>query len=163
MTVPYVGAISLFAGTYDIKGWSYCDGKILKIENFPELYEVIGNKYGGDATTQQDFALPNLQEAEKGLNGVRYQIAVIENIFAPDPLTSYIFLSVFDTPPNGYTFYDGALLRIQQYQALYSIIGTTYGGNGTTTFALPNLTEAEKGLNGARYVICINGIYPTRN
>lgn len=42
-------------------------------------------------------------------------------------------------PPVGYMFCNGALLSISQYTALYSILGTTYGGDGRTTFALPNL------------------------
>jgi len=107
--------------------------------------------------------LPNLLEAEKGLGGARYQIALVENTFAPDPIIGNIFLNVMETPPDGCAFCDGTILRIQQYQALYSLIGTTFGGNGSTTFALPNLAEAEKLLNGARYVISIDGIFPVRN
>lgn len=41
--------------------------------------------------------------------------------------------------PQGYMLCNGQTLPISQNQALYSIIGTTYGGNGTTTFNLPNL------------------------
>lgn len=41
--------------------------------------------------------------------------------------------------PRGYMFCNGSLLAISQYSALFSLIGTTYGGNGTTTFALPDL------------------------
>lgn len=41
--------------------------------------------------------------------------------------------------PRGYMFCDGSLLSIAQYTALYSILGTTYGGDGRTTFGLPNL------------------------
>src|SRR5271167_3236732 len=41
--------------------------------------------------------------------------------------------------PYGFMPMDGQLLPINQNQALFSILGTTYGGNGTTTFALPNL------------------------
>ena len=41
--------------------------------------------------------------------------------------------------PDGYYFCDGTLLPIQQYAALYSIIGITYGGDGRTNFALPDL------------------------
>jgi len=42
-------------------------------------------------------------------------------------------------PPRGYMFCAGQLLSIAQNNALFSLLGTTYGGNGTTTFALPNL------------------------
>ncbi|MCB2376440.1 tail fiber protein [Hymenobacter sp. BT635] len=41
--------------------------------------------------------------------------------------------------PKGWYFCNGQLLSIQQNQALFSLLGTTYGGNGTTTFALPDL------------------------
>lgn len=42
-------------------------------------------------------------------------------------------------PPLDWLLCDGAVLNINQYEPLYSLIGTTYGGNGTTTFALPDL------------------------
>lgn len=41
--------------------------------------------------------------------------------------------------PSGWAACNGQLLQIQQNAALFSILGTTYGGNGTTTFALPDL------------------------
>jgi microcystin-dependent protein len=41
--------------------------------------------------------------------------------------------------PIGWMFCNGQLLPISQYDALYAVIGTTYGGDGVTTFALPNL------------------------
>lgn len=41
--------------------------------------------------------------------------------------------------PRGYMLCNGALLSIAQYSALFTILGTTYGGDGQTTFALPNL------------------------
>jgi microcystin-dependent protein len=41
--------------------------------------------------------------------------------------------------PLGWAFCDGSLLPISQYAALFNLVGTTYGGNGTTTFALPDL------------------------
>lgn len=42
-------------------------------------------------------------------------------------------------PPVNWKFCDGSLLNIQSYQALYALIGTIYGGDGVTTFGLPNL------------------------
>ena len=41
--------------------------------------------------------------------------------------------------PRGYAFCNGQILSIAQNSALFAILGTTYGGNGTSTFALPNL------------------------
>jgi microcystin-dependent protein len=45
----------------------------------------------------------------------------------------------FNFPPKGWAMCNGQLLPINQNQALFAILGTTYGGNGQTTFALPNL------------------------
>jgi len=45
----------------------------------------------------------------------------------------------FNFAPSGWAFCNGQLLQIAQNDALYSLLGTTYGGDGTTTFGLPNL------------------------
>lgn len=64
--------------------------------------------------------------------------------------------------PRGTAFCEGQLLSIQQHPALFSILSTRYGGDGKTTFALPNLKKAEEVLGGARYIIDIEGMYPPR-
>ena len=48
----------------------------------------------------------------------------------------------FTFAPRGFVLCDGQLMSIAQNTALFSILGTTYGGNGTSTFALPNLQGA---------------------
>jgi microcystin-dependent protein len=52
---------------------------------------------------------------------------------------SEIRLFSFNFPPKGWAFCNGQFLPINQNQALFALLGTTYGGNGQTTFALPNL------------------------
>ena len=93
--------------------------------------------------------------------------------------------------PRGWAFCDGQLLPISSNTALFSILGTTYGGDGRTTFALPDLRNAVpvgvgrrtgaaseirqgspvnvsgnsselKGV-GLRYIICMQGLYPSRS
>ncbi len=56
-----------------------------------------------------------------------------------DPFLAEVKIVSFNFPPRGWAFCNGQLLSIAQNQALFSLLGTTYGGNGTTTFALPNL------------------------
>jgi microcystin-dependent protein len=56
-----------------------------------------------------------------------------------EPFLSEIEIYAFNFPPKGFAFCNGQLLPINQNQALFSLIGTFYGGNGTTNFALPNL------------------------
>jgi microcystin-dependent protein len=50
-----------------------------------------------------------------------------------------IRLMSFNFAPKGWALCNGPFLPISQNQALFSLLGTTYGGNGTTTFQLPNL------------------------
>ncbi|HEV2864709.1 MAG TPA: tail fiber protein [Pyrinomonadaceae bacterium] len=57
----------------------------------------------------------------------------------PDPFLSEIKIVSFNFPPKGWALCNGQLLPINQNQALFSLLGTTYGGNGQTNFALPNL------------------------
>ena len=57
-----------------------------------------------------------------------------------DPFISEIRIFAGNYAPAGWAFCDGQLLSIPQNQILFKLIGTTYGGNGTTNFALPNLS-----------------------
>jgi microcystin-dependent protein len=57
-------------------------------------------------------------------------------------------------PANGQT------LSINQNQALFALLGTTYGGNGTTYFVLPDLRAVAP--NNMTYMICDQGYFPSR-
>ena len=56
-----------------------------------------------------------------------------------EPFLSEIRIMSFNFPPKGWAFCNGQLLPINQNQALFALLGTTYGGNGQTNFGLPNL------------------------
>ena len=56
-----------------------------------------------------------------------------------EPFLSEIRMMSFVFPPKGWALCNGQLLPINQNQALFSLLGTTFGGNGQTTFALPDL------------------------
>ncbi|HJQ38996.1 MAG TPA: phage tail protein [Thermoanaerobaculia bacterium] len=101
-----------------------------------------------------------------------------------DHSLSEIRIFPFDSLPNGWMPCDGQQLKIDQYQALYSLLGDTFGGDGRTTFALPDLRGKvpaggySRGRNAPSpsnepgpketqptvalvYAICIDGIYPS--
>lgn len=59
-----------------------------------------------------------------------------------EPYIAQIMIFAFNFAPRNWAFCNGALLPIAQNQALFSIIGTTYGGDGRTTFALPNIQDS---------------------
>ncbi|MCB9399651.1 MAG: phage tail protein [Acidobacteria bacterium] len=56
-----------------------------------------------------------------------------------DPFVAEIRIYPFNFAPSGWAFCDGQLLPLSQNTALFSLLGTTYGGNGKSNFALPNL------------------------
>src|SRR6202030_4711668 len=55
------------------------------------------------------------------------------------PFLGEIVIVPYNFAPRTFAFCNGQILSISQNTALFSLLGTTYGGNGTTTFALPNL------------------------
>src|ERR1700761_4579341 len=56
-----------------------------------------------------------------------------------DPFLGQIMIFGGNFTPYGWAFCQGQLLNISQYSALYALLGTMYGGNGSTTFGLPDL------------------------
>ncbi|MDF1606913.1 tail fiber protein [Hoeflea sp. YIM 152468] len=56
-----------------------------------------------------------------------------------EPFLAEVKLMGFNFAPRGWAFCDGQILPINQNQSLYSLLGTTYGGDGRTNFALPDL------------------------
>jgi microcystin-dependent protein len=86
----------------------------------------------------QGFNLDNMQP----FVAVNYIIAlqgVYPSRSSADPLLGEIIMFAGNFAPRGWAFCNGQLLPISQYTALFSILGTTYGGDGRTTFALPDL------------------------
>ncbi len=110
-----------------------------------------------------------------------------------DPFIGEIRLVGFNFAPQGWAFCNGQLLPIAQHTALFSLLSTTYGGDGKTTFALPDLrgraalgAGQNPGLNTAQgesmtvnagagqgngtvntltlnYIIALQGIFPPRD
>lgn len=80
-------------------------------------------------------------------------------------LLGQVFLFAGNFAPEGAQPADGKLLQVAQNTALYSVLGTRYGGDGTTTFALPDLRDvAPRAANGASasYFVCVAGEFPNR-
>lgn len=73
------------------------------------------------------------------------------------PFLGEIRITSFEFAPRGWAFCNGQILPINQNQALFSLLGTNFGGNGTNTFALPNLQarvpmHTGSGPGGSYYV-----------
>ena len=59
MTTPFVGEITLFGGNFAPRDWHFCDGTLLQVSQYTELFAVISTTYGGDGRTT--FGLPDLR------------------------------------------------------------------------------------------------------
>ena len=70
----------------------------------------------------------------------------------------------FQLCPVGWAPLNGELLAINQNQALFALLGTTYGGDGQTTFALPTVRPIFSATGAAlQQCIALQGIFPSRN
>jgi microcystin-dependent protein len=70
-----------------------------------------------------------------------------------EPFLSEIVLFSFNFSPRGFTACNGQLLPISQNQALFALLGTIFGGNGTSNFGLPNLRGRAVGHVGNGYTL----------
>lgn len=59
MGEPYLGEIRPFNGTEPPDGWSWCDGRQLPVAEYPELFAILGQRFGGDG--DETFAVPALR------------------------------------------------------------------------------------------------------
>jgi microcystin-dependent protein len=78
-----------------------------------------------------------------------------------EPYLGEVILFAGNYAPRGWAFAEGQQLPIAQHQALFSILGTMYGGDGRTTFALPDTRGDEPAC--MHYIIALQGVFPSRN
>lgn len=166
MSEPFIGQVMLFAGNFAPRGWAFCQGQILAINQYSALFSVLGNTYGGDGRTT--FALPNLsgrvpvgQGQGPGLNpvqigqtfGEQNTTLGVANIPAhshemtfslPDPEPAVPPTEA--TSPAGYT--PSATPGPKTAQT------TAVGGGQPFSNQPPSL--------GMNYIIALEGIYPSR-
>jgi microcystin-dependent protein len=166
MSSEIVGMIKLYTETFDPAQFRPCNGQSLAAAEFPSLYAVIGNTFGGDSA---NFNLPNLNASLPFPGGkTPVYIMCVHGTFPGAGTGQKDYLGVvklYGGTPALTTFKhcNGQSLPVDNWQALYSIIGTTYGGS-TTNFNLPNLNTPTPfpTAPAVKYVICVSGVYPPR-
>ncbi|CAK7009941.1 phage tail protein [Saezia sanguinis] len=78
-----------------------------------------------------------------------------------DVFLGQIILVPYGFAPREFALCDGRMMAINSNQALFSLLGNKFGGNGMATFALPDLKD--KAPEGLQYVIALQGVYPSRD
>ncbi|WP_217989993.1 InlB B-repeat-containing protein [Paenibacillus sp. 7523-1] len=142
---PYLGEIRLFPYSAIPRGWMPARGQSMSITQNTALYSLLGNNFGGDGKTT--FSLPNLSGAAP--DGMGYYLALNgifpsrdESIYGAGPsVLGEVRLFPYRFTPPGWLALNGQEVSTSTYSDLYQMIGTTYGGDGSTTFKLPNMPK----------------------
>ncbi len=165
-----LGSLLLIPYDYVPVHFAPCQGQLLPVQSNPALFSLLGTKFGGDG--QIEFGLPDMRK-HAPIKGLSYAIATrgiypkrkaLESnyYYGIPPLLGQIscvaYLAKYD-PPSGWAKCDGQLLNIDKNVALYSLLGAKFGGDGQTTFALPDLRDHEL-KKGLTYVIALIGRFP---
>lgn len=164
----FIAEIRLFAGNFAPRGWAFCNGQIMSIAQNTALFSILGTTYGGNGQTT--FALPDL----------RGRVAVG---FGDGPATSprqlgeaggseTVTLTQAQMPAHSHTLaVRDADPTTKVPSAGYNANGGGYGAPATAT--APADTVGVAGGNqpvgtmppflGLSYIICLEGIYPSRS
>src|SRR5215212_8918698 len=163
MAEPFLSEVRLMSFAFAPKGWAQCNGQLLPINQNQALFSLLGTTFGGDGRV--NFALPDLRGRTPIHVGVghtlgerggeqAHTLSIAEAPQHTHAVAASTSASGGSATPNGnylgggnnvyfapagWMFCEGQLLPISENETLYQLIGTTYGGDGQSTFALPDL------------------------
>ena len=176
----FLGEIRMFAGNYAPQGWMLCQGQTLNILQNQALYSIIGTTYGGNGTTT--FMLPNLcGRVPLGMGqGTGLTLRLLGQSGGEEKTT----LNAAQLPPHTQPLYASSTTGTTNTPASNVALATlpNAGLNAVKPYAAPSipavpLSAASIGTNISsaqahnnmmpyttiNYIICITGIYPTRD
>jgi microcystin-dependent protein len=163
----YVGQVEFLAAYSCPDGWPPGDGGSVSISDYPAQFRVIGTTYGGDGVT--NFALPKVAMTTDSGGAMLKACVTIRGVYPPppdDPPSVVLYVGQVEFLaenfcPAGWLPADGRLLQKDHYDNLFSVLGTTYGGDGKTNFAVPKVA-AMRTASGATLTPCIDvvGVAP---
>jgi microcystin-dependent protein len=175
MSDPFLGEVRMFAGNFAPAGWKFCDGSLLPINQYDALFSLIGTTYGGDG--QSTFALPDLrgrlpvgQGTGPGLSprtiGEQYGTETVTLLSQQMPSHSHTFIATA-----------GAAAAPNPQNALFANTGGDNMYVPSPVSPQPKAMSQQTVMNaggsqphnnimrsvGMNYIICLEGIYPSRN
>lgn len=163
-----VGQILLTALDFAPSGTLACNGRLVPLSTYPGLFDALGTRYGGDG--QSAFALPDISPIATA-DGQPLSWAIVAEGPGWGNGTYALFgeVRLLPGPPpsqgglaSQWTPCDGRTLSTGEFPVLAALLGTQFGGDGTSTFGLPTLAPAAA-TNGPAlgYYICTGtALYP---
>jgi microcystin-dependent protein len=170
----YIAQILLFAGTFAPKNWAYCDGSLIAIQTNTALFSLLGTTYGGNGTTT--FALPDLRGRVPigtgqgpGLSprtlgdvGGNESVTILQTQM---PAHNHI-VAVPTTDGTGTSDEPNGNILALQNATVYAAAGAANGTYGGVTVGAAGGNQPVSIMPpflAMNYVICVFGIYPSRN
>lgn len=188
----FLGEVKMFAGNFAPRGWAFCDGQLLPISQNSALFSILGTMYGGDGRTtfalpdlRGRVAMgvgngPGLQDYRQGSRGGSEfktlnitEMPSHNHLATVSGITATINVNEEDgtaKDPNG------KYIGISEVTGIYNSDvpdGTTKMGAETISVTGGNVSVANNGGNQAfdnrqpylaiRYIICLQGVFPSRN
>ena len=170
---PLIGEIRIFAGNFAPRGWAFCDGQLLPVSQNTSLFSLLGTTYGGDGRTT--FALPDLRGRAAiqpgrgpGLQAVALgqELGTATTTLTANqiPTHTHIISGVSEigtesTPEGNYPANTNA--ADPEYAPSGTIVPMNAGVIGNSTTNQP--VENRQPSIGVRYIIALQGLYPSRS
>ncbi len=172
----FIGEIRMFAGNFAPRGWALCDGQLLAISSNAALFSILGTTYGGDGRTT--FGLPDLRGRVSmhpgngpGLSSVRLgqrggvETVTLTNNQMPSHTHSVRVnadstVATTDMPENG------LLARNAASTPIYGDTVNTVLHNNFVTIGSTGGSQAHTNIQpftAVNYIICLQGVFPSRN
>jgi len=170
----YIGEIRLFAGNFAPMNWAFCQGQLLNIAQYSALYAILGVQYGGNGQT--NFALPDLQSRVVVGSGNGGGLTPRANGQKGGAET--VALSIANLPTHNHPTQASNAMANQaapgntMFLASQDRNGTvkTYAAGPADSSLAPTGNSGSNQVHenmppwcGMNYIICLNGIFPTRD
>ena len=180
MAEPFLAQIMMFGGNFAPRGWAFCAGQLLSIQQNTALFSLLGTTYGGNGTT--NFALPDLRGRfplgmgngpglspviEGQLGGAESVNIQVGNLPAHNHALNSSATTGVQSSPAG-----GAIAEVNTGTARAPIIGFGFATSAPTSPMLPQ-SIGPTGSNlplatmppylGVNFIIALEGIFPSRN
>lgn len=179
MTQPFIGEIQIYGFNFNPRGWAYCNGATLPIQQNTALFSLLGTTYGGNGTTT--FMLPNL--ASRAARGEGSGPGLSPAALGQTGGSTSVTLTTNQIPAHTHTLNSATLNTPNPAQnvatpgttAMFGLSGpnNTYSDTTTpnTTFNPATLSSVWSGgahenmqpYLGVNFCIALQGIYPARN
>ena len=176
---PSLGEVRYFAGNFAPRNWAFCNGQLLAISDNQALFSILGTTYGGDGRTSfalpdlrgrapvspgQGPGLPNVQLGERG--GVAQITLTTQNL----PSHNHQFTIKASSDPGNTPDPTGNYLSNAKFldndfignDPAPTLVDMASGGATSTTGASQSFDNRDPYL-GVHAIICLNGIFPSRN